>query len=321
MTCSNHQKQWLLALHNYHSVYESFSPHGVRIPGTVSGTDDFGPGVLPRVLPFIEAATVSQGFDYSQPVFQWGGINSYYDEIAGIRLKIMLCPSDPEAGKVSPSYTWGTGRSVGGSYCICRGSGVGKASQTDTYGSSGNTLTVNSDGVFGLNTFRALEHIGDGTSNTVALSEGLFGTHTGAYSTDASSRQAQFQRSFIGGHVSSELPQDVDAVAVSAAATTAYFRPDHCQSWLATRPSFATFNNRLTPNQSNSADIWGGYNATDGALCVLYIAARSCHPGGVVTANADASVHFVQNGIDRIVWANLGTTNNQITTITEVSPP
>ena len=47
------------------------------------------------------------------------------------------------------------------------------------------------------------------------------------------------------------------------------------------------------------------------------MAARSRHPNGVVVAFIDGHVRFIDDGIGTVEWANMGTTRESVTTVTE----
>jgi prepilin-type N-terminal cleavage/methylation domain-containing protein len=87
--------------------------------------------------------------------------------------------------------------------------------------------------------------------------------------------------------------------------------------WCCAAPGASSFLAKTAPN-SSSPDVTIGcdssipagdplhctQNQTDGQL---WAAARSAHPGGVVAAMADASVRFVGDDIDLVVWQALAT--------------
>jgi prepilin-type N-terminal cleavage/methylation domain-containing protein len=297
MQCANNQRQWLLALHNYHDVHQCFPPHGIR------EASDGGPGTLPRAMPFIEQAALVQNYDFSQNVFSGGsGYNSYYDELRAVRLNILTCPSDSNFKTARASE--------GGSYCVCRGSAIDDASIVD---SSANPSTA--DGLFRMGYGIALGHIHDGTSNTLALSEGLYplDRNIPIPTGSLSSKYPIYSRGFAG--FASEAPTSPGGIALEAnmdvkgwsAEATQLGHADHCLLWLPSRTAYLTFDTYSTPNNIAVGDIWQR-NTTN-----QFIVARSYHTGGVVTVRADASTHFESNSIDPKVWANLGTTDKDVT--------
>src|SRR6188768_2081419 len=57
MQCSNHLKQWSLALHNYHDTYKSF-------PSTGGFFASHGWGFMPMMLPHIEQAGMADQVNF-----------------------------------------------------------------------------------------------------------------------------------------------------------------------------------------------------------------------------------------------------------------
>jgi prepilin-type N-terminal cleavage/methylation domain-containing protein/prepilin-type processing-associated H-X9-DG protein len=92
-TCQNNLKQLGLAAHNFESANGKF-PEGAWASGIAYGNSD-----LTRLLPYIEQDNIAKNYDYNQP--WWGSTNNV--TVAGNRIKIMMCPSDPNAaGNGSP---------------------------------------------------------------------------------------------------------------------------------------------------------------------------------------------------------------------------
>ena len=326
MQCTNHQKQWALAMHNYHDVYGVLPPHGTEYcSGPVSNTDstivhdktDGGPGALARSLPFVEAANVSAGMDFTISIFYFrSAVNPHYSEVKDLRLPLFRCPSDGEfsAGAISPSGT----SFAPGSYVVCVGSGTGV-----------NGLMTNrrTDGVFykaanrpGVmtNGERGLESMSDGTSNTMILSETLFGNGdlvggidlTGM---DARSKAKIFQRAILDGDQTpvGGAGENEDMVAFSAAVTLTQGKQERGAAWLSCRWDHSAYNAYLTPNQPNASHYWAKEDKGVGRYG--FVKATSLHTGGVNTANGDGSVRFVSDSIDRLIWANLSTVSREIT--------
>lgn len=51
------------------------------------------------------------------------------------------------------------------------------------------------------------------------------------------------------------------------------------------------------------------------------VAARSRHPGGVVVAFCDGHIRFIDDGIGTVEWTNMGTTRENVATVTQGRPP
>jgi hypothetical protein len=312
MQCANHQKQWGIALHNYHDTNLQFPPHDLeKTVGHVS-KDDAGltvttggaPGALPRVLPFIEAANISNGKDFSRAVFPYGnsGVNLHdYADIVGISINVFLCPSDSEAPKNSDLHG---STNAPGNYVVCTGSSTGDSS----------IQSAKTDGLFYRDSQNSMASITDGTSNTVILSEGLVGIGGAALSGSEGDKFPVYQRSLLNGG-GMEVSENLDVVKYSQACT-ASGRGDRCRFWLASRWDYSTFSGYMTPNQRNAGNIWDQANiGTYGGQNRCYAAARSGHSGGVNACYGDGSVHFVTDSINRLIWLNYSTVGNQIDTL------
>ncbi|MDR1383530.1 MAG: DUF1559 domain-containing protein [Planctomycetaceae bacterium] len=310
MQCANHQKQWGLALHNYHDAHRAFPPNGIKeaavaADGTTT-TGDGGPGVLPRLLPFIEQVALESSFDYSQGVFgARSGVNSYYTPLANIKLNILNCPSDGYQGEERDLH--GT-MTVGGSYVICTGSGTGNNSLMD----SAKTGDTNyNDGLFYLSSKTRMATMADGTSNTMIISEGLYGQGSSGISTSTGSARSKiYQRTYLSG--GGTIANDMDIAAFSATATGG--RGEHCTFWLPARATYMTFNAYLTPNRKDAGDIWDQTEAytvgsSSNGRQHLFVAARSEHTGGVNVTFGDGSVHFVSDSVNVDTWRGASTVN------------
>ncbi|MCI0455862.1 MAG: DUF1559 domain-containing protein [Gemmataceae bacterium] len=172
--CQNNLKQIALAVHAYHDVYK-FLPHN-RNPN-VYGFNDTGTAYswLARILPYME-----QGAVYSQGQF---GSNTPPTLAANAALvskafPSYFCPSDDAAGQ-SPSTTRYdiTGLAVGlTNYQGVAGSNWAWGSFPNVGPSGNNNGLDNGDGIFfraDSNFKKRLTSIGDGTSNTFMVGEGI----------------------------------------------------------------------------------------------------------------------------------------------------
>jgi prepilin-type processing-associated H-X9-DG protein len=172
----------------------------------------------------------------------------------------------------------------------------------------------------GNNAYFGVQAVTDGTSNTVMISEKLWGLSNSPPVPRASNN---FKRTIYLPAM--DLPSSVIDTG-SAVTALAFIRS--CQAvpgnqldfpgasngndfaWAISAPFFTTSNSYvhfLTPNQLSctyATDPSGGYGGAWGA-----ITATSNHPGGVNIGMADGSVRFVKDSIALNTWWALGTRN------------
>ena len=183
MQCANNLKQFGLALHNYHDVYKAFPPRrgGTAGYGIVGSSDRFD-GNYDRksafifLLAFLEqgalADQVAAGnvLNTNGRMIPPGGPAGWYTNPNwtpwNTQISVVLCPTDKPilvpAQQAKHSYAFSIGDSAG---------------DTD----SGNVLAWNradsqTRGMFaGSQKCKRFQDIIDGTSNTIAMSERVFG--------------------------------------------------------------------------------------------------------------------------------------------------
>ena len=156
--CSNQLRQWGLALHNYHDVYQSFPM--VNAQNYLPNTQGFSP--QSRLLPFVEQLNLQNQLDFAQPAFT-GPFNALvpnpqFSATFAMRIPIAVCPSDP-----APVMNVGAGGAnyAGINYMVSFGSGTGVNYD----------LRWRTDGVVYENFGLRFADMLDGASNTVFMSE------------------------------------------------------------------------------------------------------------------------------------------------------
>ena len=87
--CKNNLKQLGLAMHVYESSYGQFPIPALWRVDAVANTVNSGQGWGQALLPFIDQATVKNGFDETQPI--WAGANN--QALIGLQLPVFMCPS------------------------------------------------------------------------------------------------------------------------------------------------------------------------------------------------------------------------------------
>jgi prepilin-type N-terminal cleavage/methylation domain-containing protein/prepilin-type processing-associated H-X9-DG protein len=160
MVCSNNLKQIGLAIHNYHSSYE-------RLPPGDPSTGSYGTWQV-LILPYLEQQAM---YNLYQDFGNFQGTNITYSNAKNLpvtsqHLKILTCPSDPNAGQFMPF-------------------GVSMHNYAVNFGNTHRTQTTYNGVVFGgapfsynNKTFK-LTDISDGTSNTLLAAEVLQGATAG----------------------------------------------------------------------------------------------------------------------------------------------
>ncbi len=279
--CKNNLKQIGLALHNYHDVYGVFPPGRVRKTGVADAWYTGNIVWSARILAQLEQNALFNRIDWNQ-----GYGASDTDGNAGVdntfvRQQIIpgfLCPSDPARGGVSwtdpngvvvtgPALTDAYGRM---SYVANGGSGIQDQPLSG----------VLPNGIVFMGSNIGLRDLTDGTSNTLAVSEGVIG------------------HPYLGA--TGMNPAGTPPVCPTTGAVTTGQTDQRGHSWFwAYRAGKVMFSTGIGPNWKLHYDCNANSNG-------IYRAARSYHTGGVQAAMADGSVRFINENIDLNTWRNLG---------------
>lgn len=279
--CKNNLKQIGLALHNYHDVYNVFPPGRTRntYSGIVSAWYTGNIAWLPRLLPQIEQSAVFTSIDWNMgqgtsATDGHGGANGVNP--TGARRQIIpafRCPSDPGNGQVpwiDPAGNRVVGSAANGGYA-----------PTNYLGSVGRTtrLGVNPPGLFGQNTRKGMRDMVDGTSNTLAVAEGVIGFY----------------------RIASNDTGNLTPCAAAAKDTSSTRQTGN--SWFYGYFPQSSFFSTFTGPNSKIVDC--GVNSDR-----VNTASRSMHTGGVQVLLCDGSARFVSENIDLMTWGFLGDTGD-----------
>ncbi|WP_029631666.1 DUF1559 domain-containing protein [Zavarzinella formosa] len=284
MKCSNNLKQLSLGLHNYHSAMGQFPPGTVNkspASGSIAAGDDpngrngggaigiGGPWIC-FILPHMEQDALNRNFEKIQAerpeVVDWFGNGTYAaTPIGNQHLKAMDCPSHPYTDEQLANGT-GMEDLARGNYCASYGkSGYGSSYYQD----------ATTGGVFGNNSTTHIEHITDGSSTTLMLSE-LKYRQPSANGPSYQDTRGTWGYGTMGGNI---------------------------------------FSAQTGPNSATPDGVWGCRNfPQEGMPCVqvgspysgMYAASRSYHTGGVNVSMADGSVRFVRDSITLTTWQAMG---------------
>ncbi|MDR0337015.1 MAG: DUF1559 domain-containing protein, partial [Planctomycetaceae bacterium] len=301
MMCSNRIKQLALGLHSYHDTHNTF-PCGAMNYG---GNTSVRVGVFVALLPYVEQEPLYDAYlakivdlgPTVQHTFYSGNVN----DIADHHIDTFVCPSDP--GSKAPLYgSYGRPNS----YRFSFGDWPTQSHSTD-----GRQRTSNPRGLFSLrhNQNRAIAAIKDGTSNTIALSEGVIGYNDDAGNTDV---RGNLKRNIAMGEPAVDpgtatVPSpsaefDLNACWVTNRAQKKYLTSSDIlrgvmgRSWGDSLPYRTGFMTIFSPNTGpNCRADDGSYDAS-----ISVISASSYHPTGVQCGLADGAVRFIPNKIGNL---------------------
>ncbi len=307
--CVNNLKQIGLGLHNYHSTNDVF-PMGSSLvqfaPGQVATWNNWSAQAL--MLSFLEQGTLYGAINFTQPSRGDNGTNrTVYDT----KINTFLCPSDTNAGRNNMNC-----------YYASAGTSTNIGSDLPPRGSSYPNYQSPTTGCFGFRVSYGIRDIIDGTSNTIAYSEGLAGGAAAAPSKGYMIMGAGCKAFYIDANQGNAgIPNNpANPVFSDLAICTSKFNAsnlgqisvNHGHDWSIGGTSGTIFNTIATPNSAAApwsacrADGVGGY---DGSSCD-YSNAQSYHSGGVNALMADGSVKFIKNSVATQTWWALGTRAN-----------
>ncbi len=273
MSCSNNLKQIGLALHNYHDTNGNFPPAYIEL---VPLTDRAN--WITLMLPYVEQQNV---FTLYNPSGSVGGSAGNF-QLNQQQIALMRCPSAPRRDPkiyppLPPPFPPGIAPFAVGNYLANNGLGP-----TVSLPTADPRTSVQSPGVFMVNSKTKITEITDGTSNTLLVSECLNN-------------------------------------AGNPSAGTTSCGPGGTEDWRGnlTYPENCLFNWNYTPNSSNPDWLRTCLcTSSPQAPCVvkfssystrnMIVTPRSLHSGGVQALLADGSVHFITNNVDLATWQALG---------------
>jgi prepilin-type N-terminal cleavage/methylation domain-containing protein/prepilin-type processing-associated H-X9-DG protein len=294
--CINNLKQMGLAMHNYHSVHDRFPLGSSMGPYDLSGNTTGFPAwdswsAQALMLNFMEQTAIYNAINFNFAVAWTGQPSSYINSTAyNIKINTFLCPSDGNAGNVNiNSYHASLGTTT---YNCCN---------------TGANLTT---GVFGYAKGAGIRDILDGTSNTIAYSEGIVGSSGGGSllgrstgNVSGSGQIANQQDVSVLVNAIANIQVDIQACTTQANTQFSGGRGNH---WGAGAMGYSMFNTVIPPNYTKN---WSAcrMDCCAQAEHAHYQVANSFHSGGVNVLMADGSVKFIKNSISWNTWWALGT--------------
>jgi prepilin-type processing-associated H-X9-DG protein len=262
-------------------------------------------------------------------------LHALYTKIASF-----LCPSDGNAGAGSSfgASTNGVALSLNNSYYVSEGTtiyvhnviGNGNTLSQCPGQAAGQPTNQGSTGLFWYGTTYSIQSVTDGTSNTVALSEGLVGTNgttrqnftTGVNENGPSGYYDVWQTittvpAVPPGPVMSAWLQGCNAnflTATSPGNGSASLSTNRGWLWAWGMETMTMFNTVVPPNSTQYpwASCRNGCAPCDAVSAdhSNITPATSNHPGGCNVAMADGHVQFIKSSIAMGTWWSLGTRAN-----------
>ncbi len=290
MKCSNNLKQIALAAHSYHDANNGM-PYSRKYDKWDTYTWS------QNILPYIEQNNVYNNYvtlTQTGYVTSYPGPNGFIGNNASQKLAresiipAFNCPSDngPQGGELGSDYG-----NMRGNYRACVGSG-------DTYGNTPAGQTAGpafAIGIYGVISGQSVDpgvgtksrqakmtSITDGTSNTVAFSEGIMPVASG-----------------WGGPIGTILSGNMGGGTFTTTLT-----PNSTAADQIIGPCPVAQGDSSYKAPCNSI---GGSNWWTPSAAGAHAAARSKHTGGVNTGMGDGSVRFFRDSTNSATWWALGT--------------
>jgi prepilin-type N-terminal cleavage/methylation domain-containing protein/prepilin-type processing-associated H-X9-DG protein len=307
MQCSNHLKQFGLAMHNYHDTHKAFPPGEM---GTKMNADGWGNPYITvagaaspiyHMLPFLEQGplwdTINSRQVYGSETLAAGGGFTFWATYLPWQTKLpgVLCPSDATGWAITRGSIART------NYCFSRGDKVDRVTTSNAWESGWNkprgvfqgSVCWPCTAVPPYSQYFAngvtIAKIVDGTSNTVAVSEmvtydGNPLALKGSYCQYVSGLQTTPIVCMAFKGTGGELNRAAGCTVASSHRNRGY-------GWAVGYMLHTGFNTVLPPNAPTCSQSKGEW------AYGLY-PPQSRHPGGVNAAMCDGSVRFVSETID-----------------------
>jgi prepilin-type N-terminal cleavage/methylation domain-containing protein/prepilin-type processing-associated H-X9-DG protein len=286
--CTNNMKQIGLALHNYHSAFESLPPVGsVDLSGnsTGSGKVPQTASVHLRLTNYLEQRALYDAYNFMLSDVTNGNSVPANTTVMSNLVPGYLCPSDAMPGS-SENLAVGYGSRV-----TCVNYAINGGVNRQNFGGmvSGVAWWLGGNALYG-NRVR-LASITDGTSNTAAFSEWIKGNS--GQNSPGLNLVYSVPQYYNGGPLN-------DYNICKASTTPLWdFKGEY---WtLQDTGRGGPYYHVMPPNQ-NACAMNAGFGNVDS-----FIGPSSFHPGGANILLMDGSVRFVKSGVALETWNALGT--------------
>jgi len=294
LQCSNHQKQWGLALHQHHDIQNTFPKLGDRHLFSLTYS------IHAHLLPFIEGSGIHSQINFQEKLFEAHGTHSHlnpiYIHLVTTSLPTLHCPSDGGTStySVNLDHDGNTAAVQGGNFVACTGSGTGSTFDT----------RFRTDGTFNGFEPHCFTCLTSGSSNTMVLSETLTGTSGDRLEGNRNTLHNSMHQRYTGEFSTTPRPELTDTtpnpgqIGLNPDMNILTHHPTRwsgrrANCWLAGWPIDTSYNAYQPPNAKHP-DIH--------SRGIGILSARSNHPGGVNTTFGDGSVRLISNNITEDIW-------------------
>jgi prepilin-type processing-associated H-X9-DG protein len=288
MQCTNNMKQIGLAIHNYHSTFDTMPPVGsVDVNGNSTGT-----GLVPqtasihlRLTNYLEQRALYDAYNFKLGDVSGGNSIAANTTVMSTMVPGYLCPSDGNPGSTE-SLAVGYSSPV-----TCVNYSVNGGANRQNFGGTANGVTWWLGGNVAYGGRVRLATITDGTSNTAAFSEWIKGK-SGQNAIGPNLVYAITQYTNAG-------PQNDFNLCSAANSPLWDFKGEY---WtLQDTGRGGPYYHVMPPNQTACA-VNAGFGNVDS-----FIGPSSFHPGGVNVLLLDGSVRFIKSSVNLVTWIGLGT--------------
>lgn len=309
MQCTNHLKQIMLAIHNYHDTQGSMPAGQCEIPhsnksaltGSWVGNSRCWSAQF-IIFPYMEQnatydaiASMRVGQYYAGEAYghHWDWADWHYFRIDK-QISTFRCPSDSNKCHMGGASTAYLGV-MNTSYLASRGDCTYHNGSWTAYSPNDHQQRSNRRSAFPCLFWHNFSAIVDGLSNTVGFSEGVISADTGRGIKDcvAHSAAADPDNNPLKACALSNLTDASDRSTIKSSITTVYnVRGSRLTYGVSAYSAFSTVMPPNNPACISSASWAGGVNAYG------IFAPTSNHMGGVNCAVLDGAVRFVPDTVD-----------------------
>ena len=298
MQCTNNLKQIGLALHNYENSLGAFPPAGKSTYFTSNPPNSQfvdGVGLLPRILPYVEAVTVFNSINFSLDYNHLSGANfTGYTTV----ISAFLCPSatrSPDGGRdaIDPADPAAVASSIG--YGVTDYAAL-CATTIDPLGRTGGPCST-PIAIYRNCSLRTNGTLKQGLTRLAEVTDGLSDT---IVVTEDAGRDARY------------VSEYTESYYTPVQNLTRPVPPGQRRFWRWAEPDSAIvsstpINNKATPSHENSEypASWTTAGNSAGADDEIF----GFHPGGVTALLGDGSVRFLKESLNIVIQRSLITPN------------